>query len=153
MWVTKFTISSLDSASCEAKIVSNYKTISALHEAKAKVLCANNEATAASHKSAALLGSARLAASGRTKVLSAQFASSYEASSTLCGVQPRLSREVKAKIPFGASSIADSTTLLLIAPGAKDLCREARDKAPSAKDLCREARDKAPLGASIERLF
>jgi len=99
------------------------------------------------------LGSARLAASGRTKVLSAQFASSYEASSTLCGVQPRLSCEVKAKTPFGASSIADSTTLLLIAPGAKDLCREARYKALSAKDLCREARDKALLGASIERLF
>jgi len=46
---------SLDSASCEAKIVSNCKTISALHrakpllsrEAKVKALCANSEATAA----------------------------------------------------------------------------------------------------------
>jgi len=149
MWVAKFTISSFDSALCEAKTVSNHKTISALPrnqprlpcEAKAKALCANNEATAAPLTSSALLGSARLIASGRTK-LSTLIASSCEASSTFRGVQPCLSREAKAKTPLGACSTADSASLSLIAPGSKDLCHEARDKAPNAKDFCREARIK-----------
>jgi len=119
MWVAKSIISSLDSASCEATIVSGHKTISAFRrakprlscEAKAKVFCANSEATTAPLTSSALLGNARLPASGRTKALSAQIASSCEASSTLRGVQPRLSREAKAKTPLGASSLADSASL------------------------------------------
>jgi len=62
IWIGKSVVScevrdkSLESASCEAKIVSKCKTISDLHrakphlsrEAKAKALCANNEATATS---------------------------------------------------------------------------------------------------------
>jgi len=43
---------------------------------------------------------------------------------------------------LGASSVANSASISLTAPGAKDLYREARDKAQSAKDLCREARIK-----------
>jgi len=89
MWVAKSTTFSLDSASRDAKIVSDHKTISALHrtkprlshEAKTKALCANSEVTAASLTSSALLGS-RLATSGRTKELSAQLASPCEANST-----------------------------------------------------------------------
>jgi len=60
IWIEKFIIlceardKSLDSVSCEAKIVSDYETISALHrvkprmscEAKTKALCSNSEATA-----------------------------------------------------------------------------------------------------------
>ena len=99
------------------------------------------------------MGSARLAANGRTKVISAQIASSCEASSTLHGVQPRLSLEAKNKIPLGDNSVADSLSLSLIARGAKNICREARDKAPSAKDLCRDVRDKAPLGANSEAIL
>ena len=106
------TIFSLDSASCEAKIVSDHKTISALcrakprlsREAKAKALCANSEATAAPLKSSALFGSARFAASGRTEALSAQIASSCEANLTLRRVQPHLSRETKARAPLCANS-------------------------------------------------
>ena len=75
------------------------------------------------------MGSARLVASGRTKALSALIASLCEASSTLHGVQPRLSQEAKAKTPFGASSVAASVSLSLTSPGAKDLCCEARNKA------------------------
>jgi len=65
MWIAKSIISceardrSFNSASCEAKIVSDCKIISALHiakprlsrEAKAKALCANSEATAGLHTS------------------------------------------------------------------------------------------------------
>jgi len=77
MWVGKSTISFFDSASCEAKIVSNHKTIPALRranlrlsrEAKGKAFYANSEATAASLTSSALLGSARHATSGITKAL------------------------------------------------------------------------------------
>jgi len=101
----------------------------------------------------ALFGSATLANSGRTKALSALIASSSEASSTHHGVQPRLSRDSKTKTPLGANSVADSTSLLLTAPGAKDLCREARDKALSAKDHCRKARDKLVLGANSEAIL
>ena len=86
MWIAKAVVPSeardrsLDSASCEVKIVSNCKTISALHrtkprlscETRAKALCANSKATAALLTSSALLGSVRLAASGKTKTLSAQ---------------------------------------------------------------------------------
>ena len=86
MWFANSVVScevrdrSLDSASCEAKIVSDCKTISVLHrakprlsrEAKAKALCTNSEATAAPLTSSALLGSVlRLVASGKTKALSA----------------------------------------------------------------------------------
>jgi len=81
MWIVKSIVScevrdrSLDSASYEAKIVSDCKTISALHrakprlsrEARAKALCANSEATAAPLTSSALLDSARLAAGDKTK--------------------------------------------------------------------------------------
>ena len=81
MWIAKFAVSceardrSLNSASCEAKIVSNGKTILALHRAKprlsreanAKVLCANSEAITAPLTSSALLSSARLAASEKPK--------------------------------------------------------------------------------------
>ena len=97
MWIAKYVASRetrdtfLDSASCETKLVSDCKTISALRraklhlsrEAKAKTLCANSEATAAPLTSSALLGSARLEATGKTKTLSAQIASSCEANSTL----------------------------------------------------------------------
>jgi len=51
---------------------------------------------------------------------------------------------------LGASSTADSMLLSLTTPCAKDLCREARDKAPSAKDLCHKARDKALLRDNSE---
>jgi len=75
MWVAKFTISSFDLASCEAKIVSNHKTISALprakprlpYEAKTKALCANSEVTVAPLTPSTLVGSARLTISDRTK--------------------------------------------------------------------------------------
>ena len=81
IWITKFVVSyeardrSLDLASCEAKIFSNCKTISALHrtkpllsrDARAKALCANNEATAAPLTSSTLLGSARLALATKQK--------------------------------------------------------------------------------------
>jgi len=105
MWVAKFTIVSLNSASCEAKIVIDHKTISTLRrakprlscEAKAKALYANNQATAVLLTSSALLKSARLNTSGKTKALSAQLASPCEANSTLRRVQPRLSREAKTK--------------------------------------------------------
>ena len=69
MWIAKSVgHRSLDSASYKAKIVSDCKTISALHrakprlscEARAKALCANSEATTVLLTSSALLGSARL---------------------------------------------------------------------------------------------
>jgi len=124
MWIAKSVVSceardkSLDLASSEAKIISDRETISALHranprlsrEAKAKVFCANSEAIAALLTSSALLGSARLAASGRTKALSAQIVSPYAANSTLCRVQPRSSREAKTKASLCANSIADSAS-------------------------------------------
>ena len=55
-----------------------------------------------------MLGSARLAASGRTKALSAQLASPCGANSTLHRVQPRLSREAKTKTPLDSNSVANS---------------------------------------------
>jgi len=96
------------------KIVSDDKTISALHrakprlsrEAKAKAFCANSEAIAAPLTSSAILGSARLSTSGRTKALSAQLASPCEANSTLRRVQPHLSHEAKTKTPLGANNEA-----------------------------------------------
>ena len=39
MWIAKAVDRSLDSASCEAKIVSDCKTISALHRAKPRLSC------------------------------------------------------------------------------------------------------------------
>jgi len=77
MWIAKSTSFSLDSASYEAKIVSDHKTISApcraksrlSREAKTKILCANNETTTAPLTSSALLGSARTTACGSTKAL------------------------------------------------------------------------------------
>jgi len=109
MWIAKHVVScevrnrSLDSASCEAKIVPDCKTISALHRAKprlsrevrAKALCVNSEATAAPLTSSALLGSVRLAASDKTKALSAK----------------DLNREVKNEAPLSANSEATSTSL------------------------------------------
>jgi len=97
------------------------------------------------------LGSARLAASGRIKALSAQIASPCEANSTLCKVQPRLSRKAKAKALLCANSVADSVLLSPPAPSAKDLYREAKDKAPSANDFNREAEDKAPSANDLSR--
>ena len=108
-----------DSASCEAKIVLNHKTISAsrrakprvYREAKAKAFCANRETTTASLILSALLGSARIAACVSTKALSAQIASSCKTDSTLFRVQPRLSREAKAKTLLGTNRVADSASL------------------------------------------
>ena len=85
-------------------------------EAKAKILCANSEATVASLASAALLGGAKPTA-----------------------------HEAKTGAPLHANSVADSASLSLIAPSAKNLYREARDKASNAKDLSREARDKTEI--------
>jgi len=105
IWIAKTVVPckardrSFDSASCEVKIVSDCKTISALHrvsrEARAKALCANNEATAAPLTSSALLSSARLAASDKTKALSAK----------------DLNREVKNEAPLSANSEAISASL------------------------------------------
>ena len=80
---------SLDSASFEAKIVCDCKTISTLHRAKSrlsrevkvKALCANNEVIAAPLTPSTLLSSAKAA----------------------------LSRKVKAKAPLGAGSKAITT--------------------------------------------
>jgi len=164
MWIVKSVVSceardrSLDSASCESKIIPGYKTISALHrakpllsrEAKGKAFCANSEATAAPLTPSAVLDSARLVASGKIKALSAQIASSCKANSTLCRVQPRLSRKVKAKAPMCANSVADSVSLPLTALSAKKvLSREARTKELSAKDLSRETKNEAPLSARL----
>jgi len=158
MWIAKSVVPcevryrSLDSASCEAKIVSDCKTISALHrakprlsrEARVKALCANSEVTAAPLTSSALLGSARLAASGKTKALSAQIASLYEANATLCRVQPRLSRETKAKALLYAKSVVNSASLPLI-----DLSREVKNEAPlsanSEADTGRTLHNRAKL--------
>ena len=93
-------VSSLNSASCEAKIVSDYETILALRRAK-----------------------------------------------------PHLSCEAKARAPLCASNVADSASLSLPAPSAKNLCRGARDKAPSANDLGREARNQILLGANSEAIL
>jgi len=84
--------------------------------------------------------------------LSIQIASSCEANSTFCRVQPRLPREAKAKTPLCANSVADSVSLSLPAPSAKVLSREVRTKALSAKDLSREAKDEAPLSANSETI-
>ena len=108
MWIVKST-SPLDPASCEAKIVLDHKTTSVhrrakprlSHEAKAKALCANSEATATSLASTILLGSAKPAV-----------------------------REANTKAPLRVNSVADSASLPLTTPSAKNLCREARDKAP-----------------------
>jgi len=167
MWIAKFIVSceardrSLDSASCKAKIVSDHKTILVLRRAKPVcpaglrlkhfVLTAGLLQPRLHHL--ALLGSAKLAASGRTEALNAQITSRCEAHSNLCRVQPRLSREAKAKTPLGANSVADSASLSLTTPSAKNLCCEAREKVPSDKDLYREARDKAPLGANSEAIL
>ena len=125
-------------------------TISALHrakpcmfrEAKAIALGANSEATTVLLTSSALLDSARLAASGRTKALNAQIASSREANSTLYRVQTRLSREVKAKALLCAKSVADSASLPLIALSAKGvLSRETRTKALTVKNFSRKVKN------------
>jgi len=118
-------------------------------EAKAKApSSAGSEVTTTSFKSRALLGSARLAASDRSKALSVQISSSCEANATLCRVQPRLSCEAKAKTPLCANSVVDSVSLPLPAPSAKVLSREARTKELSAKDLSCEAKNEAPLSAN-----
>jgi len=99
------------------------------------------------------LGSARLDASGKTKALCAQIASSCEANSTFCRVQPRLSHEAKVKAPLWANSVVDSVSLSLLASSAKVLSREARTKALSVKDLSREAKDEASLSANSEAIL
>jgi len=97
MWIAKSVVScevrdrSLDSTSCEVKIISDCKTIPALHrakprlsrEAKAKTLYANSKANAAPLTSSALLSSAKAT----------------------------LSREAKAKVTLGAESEATITSL------------------------------------------
>jgi len=88
------------------------------------------------------LGSARIAASDRSKALSAQIDSPCEANSTFCRVQPRLSREVKAKAHLCANRIVDSVSLPLTTLSAKKvLSREARTKALSAKDHSRKSKN------------
>jgi len=52
-----------------------------------------------------------------------------------------------------ANNIADSASLPLTAPSAKNLCREARDKASSAKNLSCDARNKTTLGANSEAIL
>ena len=159
MWIAKSVVScEARDRSLDLEIVSIRKTISALHRAKprlsseirAKALCANSEVTELI--SSALLDSARLAASGKSKAQSAQIASSYEVNSTFYRVQPCLSREAKAKAPLCANSIADSASLSLPARSAKVLSREARNKALSAKDLNLEVKDEALLSVTA-RLF
>jgi len=164
MWIAKSVVSceakdiSLDSVSCETKIVSDCKTISALHrakprlfrEAKVKAFYSNSETTATSLTLSSLFGSARLTASGKIKALSVQIASSCEANSTLCRVQSRLSRVAKAKTPLCANSVADSASLSLPAPNAKVFSHEGRTKALSAKNLSREVKNEAPLSANSE---
>ena len=99
------------------------------------------------------MGSTRLVASGRSKILSAQIASPYEANSTLYRVQRRLSREGKAKALLCANSVVDSASLLLTTLSIKKvLRREVRIKALSAKDLSREAKNEAPLSANNEAI-
>jgi len=118
MWVAKSTTSSLDAASYEAKIVLDHETISAscrakprlARKAKAKVLYAKSKATVASLTSTTLLSSARPVA-----------------------------HEAKAKASLSANSVVDSASLPL--------------RAPSAKNLCREAINKAPLGANNEAIL
>jgi len=61
-------------------------------ETNAIALCANSEAIVAPLTLSVLLGSARLAVSGRTKVLNAQIASSREANSTLCSLASLITR-------------------------------------------------------------
>ena len=100
MWIAKSLVSfeardrSLDSASCEAKIVSDCKIISALHiakprlsrEAKVKApLCANSASLSQPTPSAKVFSRET-----RTKALSAK----------------DLSREVKNKVPLSANSEA-----------------------------------------------
>ena len=99
------------------------------------------------------MASARLVASGRTKALNAQIASSRETNSILCRVQPRLSREAKAKALLCAKSVAHSASLPLIALNAKNvLSREVRTKAQSAKDLSSEVKNEALLSANNEAI-
>jgi len=120
MWIAKSVISceardrSLDSASCEAKIVSDCKTIPALHrakprlsrEAKTKTLYANSEATAAPLTSSALLSSAKIT----------------------------LSREAKTKATLGAESEAIITSLKSRALlGSARLATSGRTKALSTQ--------------------
>jgi len=133
MWIAKAINRSLDSASCEAKIVSNCKTISALHRAKprlsrvarAKALCANNEATATPLTLSALLGSVRLAASDKTKTLSAKY----------------LTREVKNEAPLGDNSEAIPVSLT-----GRTLCNRAKTVAsPCEATLSGEAILASPI--------
>jgi len=136
----------------------------------AKTLCASSEATIVSLTSSALLGSARTAACGSTKALSAQIASSREANSTLYRVQPRLSREVKAKALCANSEAAAASLSTTLLGSTKPAACEANTKAtfcansvvdssplplttPSAKNLCSEARNKVTLGANSEAIL
>jgi len=87
----KVTVLSLDSASCETKIVLDHKMTSASRrvkprlsrKAKAKALCANNEASTAPLTSSTLLGNARTTACDSSEALCSQIASLCEANSAL----------------------------------------------------------------------
>jgi len=79
---------------------------------------------------------------------------SCEANSALCRVQPRLSREAKAKAPLCADSVIDAGSPPLPALSAKKvLNRKAKTKALfNTNDLSREAKNEAPLSASSEAI-
>jgi len=95
-------------------MVSDCKTISALHrakprlscETKVKTLCVNNEATTAPLTLSTLLSSAKEALSFEVKA-KALLGAGNEV--TLYRVQPRLSHEIKTKAPLCANSVADSS--------------------------------------------
>ena len=96
-------------------MVSDCKTISALHrakprlscETKVKTLCVNNEATTAPLTLSTLLSSAKEALSFEVKATKAPLGAGNEV--TLYRVQPRLSHEIKTKAPLCANSVADSS--------------------------------------------
>ena len=103
MQITKSTVASLDSASCEAKTVLDYQTPSApqlllSREAKAKAPSAYSEAAAALLASIILMGSVKPAT---------------------C--------EAKIRIPVRANNVADLVSLSLLS--TKKLYYEARGKA------------------------
>ena len=101
------------------------------HEVKAKALCANSEATIIPLTSSTLLGSARTAACGSTKALSAQIASSCAANSTLYRVQPHLSHEAKNKaLCVNSEAITASLASTTLLGSAKPAARETKAKTP-----------------------
>jgi len=69
-------------------------------------------------------------------------------STALLGSAKLAAHETKTRAPLCANSVTDSASLSLTTPSAKVLSRRARTKTLNAKDLSREAKDKAPLGAN-----